>query len=200
MIRRLLPVLALGAWAVLAHAGGADSGPGGGALAHGARDGDAPAWAVTVDAPSGWIRDCCTYARAIGVDAVLYQGEWSGKPQRVIVLNVTSRKLTNLADEVRADRRRYRQLDPAAKLTPLTVRHRTMPCQATTYQGSDHIDDVVVLCDPGKASGVRLSWSVSFDDGDPSRCALLDDFMRVVLTSRYLRDVPPATHASAHGG
>lgn len=197
MIRRLLPGLALGACAALAQAGGVDNGSGAAALAHGARDGAVPAWAVTVDAPAGWIRDCCTYARAIGVDAVLYQGAWSGKPQRVIVLNVTPRKLPRLIDEVQADRSRYRQLDPAAKLTPLTVRHRTMPCQATTYQGSDRIDDVVVLCDPGKASGVRLSWSMSFDEGDPSRRALLDDFMRVVLTSRYVSAV---THASAHGG
>jgi hypothetical protein len=60
-------------------------------LAHGARDGDAPAWAITVASPAGWTRDCCVYASAIGVDAVLYQGEWTGKPQRVMVLNVSPR-------------------------------------------------------------------------------------------------------------
>jgi hypothetical protein len=200
LIRRLLAGVALVACVALAHAGSADNAPGGPPLAHGARDGDAPAWAVTTEAPIGWTRDCCTYARAIGVDAVLYRGEWSGKPQRVIVLNVSPRKLPTLADEIQADRTRYRQLDPAVKLTPLIVRHRAMPCQATMYQGSDHVDDVVVLCDPGKAAGVRLSWSLSFDDGDPSRRALLDDFWRVVLTSRYQRYMPPVARAAVRSG
>jgi hypothetical protein len=156
-------------------------------LARGARDGQAPAWAVAVDTPPGWTRDCCTYARAIGVDAVLYQGEWSGKPQRVMVLNVWPRKLATLAAEVQADRTRYLQRDPAAKVTSFPVSHRAMPCTATVYQGTDRLDDVVVFCEPEPASGIRLSWSMSFDDGDPARRALLDDFMRVVEASRYVR-------------
>lgn len=164
-------------------------------LAHGARDGDAPAWAIAVDTPAGWTRDCCTYAQAIGVNAVLYQGEWSGKPQRVMVLNVWPRKLTSLAAEVQADRKRYLQHDPAGKVTSFVVHHPAMPCEASIYEGSDHIDDALVFCDPGKASGVRLSWSMAFDAADPTRRALLDAFMQVVLASRYQRYIAPPAHA-----
>jgi hypothetical protein len=158
------------------------------ALAHGARDGSTPAWTIAASTPTGWTRDCCTYARAIGVDAVLYQGEWSGNPQRVMVLNVSARKLPTLAAEVQADRKRYLQHDPSGKVSGFAVRHRTMPCEASVYQGGDHVDDVVVFCDPGGASGVRLSWSMAFDDADPSRRKLLDDFMRVVVATRYAPD------------
>jgi hypothetical protein len=165
-------------------------------LAQGARDGTTPAWTVAVSTPVGWTRDCCTYARAIGVDAVLYQGEWSGNPQRVMVLNVSPRKLPTLAQEVQADRKRYLQHDPSGKVSGFAVRHRTMPCEASVYQGSDHVDDVVVFCDPGEASGVRLSWSMAFDGADPSRRALLDDFMRVVVATHY---APDAGTAPPHG-
>jgi len=156
-------------------------------LARGARDGNAPAWTIAVVSPPGWTRDCCTYAQAIGVNAVLYQGEWSGKPQRVMVLNVWPRVLPSLAAEVQADRKRYRQLDPAGKTTSFAVQHPHMACEASVYQGSDHVDDVLVFCDPGQASGIRYSWSMAFDDADPTRQALLDDFMRVVMASRYQR-------------
>jgi hypothetical protein len=161
-------------------------------LARGARDGAAPAWSIAVATPAGWTRDCCMYARAIGVDAVLYQGEWSGKPQRVMVLNVWPRQLATLAGDVQADRKRYLQHDPAGKTSTFVVRHPAMPCEASVYQGSDRIDDVLVFCDPGAASGVRLSWSMAFDDADPSRRALLDDFMRVVVASRWAKDAAPA--------
>lgn len=165
-------------------------------LARGARDGNAPAWAIAVATPADWTRDCCTYARAIGVNAVLYQGEWSGKPQRVMVLNVWPRKPGALTDEVQADRKRYLQHDPAGKTFTIVVRHPAMPCEASVYEGSDHIDDVLVFCDPGAASGVRLSWSMAFDAADPSRKALLDDFMRVVVATRWMQDPgAPVTHA-----
>ncbi len=165
-------------------------------LTHGAADAKAPAWAVAVATPPGWTRDCCTYARAIGVDAVLYQGEWSGKPQRVMVLNVTARKLPTLAAEVQADRKRYRQRDSAGKIGGFMVRNPSMPCEATVYRGSDHIDDVVVFCDPGKAAGIRLSWSIAMDAGDPTRRALLDDFMRIVVASRYKHYALPSAHGA----
>ncbi|HWU77404.1 MAG TPA: hypothetical protein VN043_12945 [Rhodanobacter sp.] len=190
MMRRVLPALLAG-MATLASAAATDAG----VLAHGARDGAAPAWAVSVETPAGWTRDCCMYARAIGVDAVLYQGEWSGKPQRVMVLNAWPRKLATLAAEVQADRKRYLQLDPAGKTSTFAVRNPRMPCQASVYEGSDHIDDVLVFCDPGRASGIRLSWSMSFDDNDPARAALLDAFMRVVVASRYQHDVASPAHA-----
>jgi hypothetical protein len=186
--RRIWLMLALCLCATLAQAGDDDN-----VLARGARDGNVPAWEIAVVTPSGWTRDCCTYARAIGVDAVLYQGEWSGKPQRVMVLNVSPRKLPTLAAEAQADRTRYLQHDPAGKASGFAVRHPGMPCEATVYEGSDHVDDVVVFCDPGKVSGVRFSWSMAFDAADPSRQHLLDAFMQVVVASRY---VAPA----AHGG
>ena len=183
-MRRVLSLLALGMVATLAQA----ATPVDNTLARGARDGDTPAWVITAATPAGWTRDCCTYARAIGVDAVLYQGEWSGNPQRVMVLNVWPRKLPTLAAEVEADRKRYLQHDPAGKVSGFAVRHPAMPCEATVYSGSDHVDDVVVFCDPGTASGVRLSWSMAFDAADPSRRALLGDFMQVVVASRWMRD------------
>jgi hypothetical protein len=166
-------------------------------LAQGARDGNVPAWAIAVATPAGWTRDCCTYARAIGVDAVLYQGEWTGKPQRVMVLNVWPRKLPTLAAELEADRKHYLQRDPAAKARSFAIPRAAMPCRATVYEGSDRIDDVVAFCDPGQASGIRLSWSMSFDDGDRVMRPLLDDFMRVVAASRYRRG-PSSPQAAAH--
>jgi len=189
VIRRVLLVLSLWGIAALAQA----AMPADEALARGARDGDTPAWAINAATPPGWTRDCCTYARAIGVDAVLYQGEWSGIPQRVMVLNVSARKLPTLAAEVQADRERYLQHDPSGKVSGFAVRHLAMPCEASVYRGSDHVDDVVVFCDPGRASGIRLSWSMAFDDADPSQRELLDDFMRVVMASRYAADAgtPP---------
>jgi hypothetical protein len=195
-MRRAWLALVLCAFSALAQAGA----PVDDVLARGARDGDAPAWTVVAASPAGWTRDCCMYAKAIGVDAVLYQGEWTGKPQRVMVLNVTPRKLPTLAEEVQADRKHFLQADPAAKIAGFMVRHRTMPCEATVYQGTDHVDDVVVFCDPGKQSGVRISWSMTFDDADPLRRTLLGDFMQVVVASRYARDAVPSPATSlAHG-
>lgn len=160
-------------------------------LAHGVRDGAAPAWAIAVASPPGWTRDCCMYAKAIGVDAVLYQGEWTGNPERVIVLNTWPRKLATLADEMAADRKQYLQRDAKGRATDLTVDNPQMPCAGVLYQGSDRIDDVVVFCDPGQASGIRLSWSMSFADGDPMQRPLLDAFMRVATNARYERYVEP---------
>jgi len=160
--------------------------------AHGARDGAIPAWTIATLAPAGWTDDCCTYAAAIGVNFVLYRGEWTGRPQRVMVLNVWPRKLPSLQAEVQADRKRYLQLDPAGKVDDLVLHHRTMDCGGTVYRGSDRIDDVVVFCDPGTASGIRLSWSVTFDDGDRGKRALLDAFMRVVVASRYRAGTAPS--------
>lgn len=200
-------LLVLCAFGVSAWAGDAPiaaAGPGanpGNVLAHGARDGKVPAWAIAVDTPAGWTRDCCTYARAIGVDAVLYRGEWTGNPQRVMVLNVWPSKLPTLQAELDADRKHYLQRDPTAKTRSFPVPHAAMPCQATVYEGSDHVDDVVAFCDPGKASGVRLSWSMSFNDGDPQQRALLGDFMRVVVASHsqhYVAPPPVKPAATAH--
>ncbi|HET6804249.1 MAG TPA: hypothetical protein VFH59_02260 [Frateuria sp.] len=155
------------------------------AIARGRPDGDVPGWTIRAPAPAGWTADCCTYARGVGVDLVIYHGEWTGEPDRVMVLNVWPRKLASLDAELDADRRHYLQRDPAAKVGRFPVHHRGMPCEAQVFEGSDQVDDAVVFCDPGKASGVRLSWSVSFRDTDPRRAALLDAFMRVAIGTRY---------------
>jgi hypothetical protein len=159
----------------------------GDATVQGKPDGDAPGWILHARAPAGWTADCCTYARAIGVNLVLYRGEWTGEPDRVMVLNVWPRKLPSLDAELDADRKHYLQRDPAARVGRFPLRHRGLACQAQVFEGTDHMDDAVVFCDPGKAAGIRLSWSVSFNDADPQRAALLEDFMRVVVGTRYRR-------------
>jgi hypothetical protein len=164
--------------------------------ASGAADGTTPGWIIHADAPAGWTADCCTYARAIGVNFVLYQGEWSGEPNRVMVLNVWPRKLPTLDAELQADRKHYLARDPAAKVGSFPFRHRSMQCGANVFEGTDHIDDVVVFCDPGRASGIRLSWSMSFADNDPTRGPLLDAFMRVVVSARY-EQARDAGHAAS---
>ena len=160
---------------------------------NGARDGNVPAWTISAVAPPGWTADCCTYAKAIGVNFVLYRGEWTGHPQQVMVLNVWPRKLPTLTAEIQADRKHFLQADPAAKVSPINVRHPGVPCQATLYQGTDHVDDIVVFCEPAEASGIRWSWSMTLDASDTSRRTLLDVFMRVVISSRYA----PQLHTNA---
>jgi hypothetical protein len=179
-VRPLLGLLLLvfGAPALAADAAG-------GAVAHGKPDRDVPGWTLHAPTPEGWTADCCTYARAIGVDLVIYRGEWTGEPDRVMVLNVWPRKLATLDAELDADRKRYLQRDPAAKVGRFPVRHRSMPCEALVFEGSDKVDDAVVFCDPGKAAGIRLSWSMSFKDVDPQRADALGDFMRVVVGTTY---------------
>ena len=156
-------------------------------VASGARDGAAPAWTITGDAPDGWTADCCTYARAIGVAAVVYRGEWTGEPQRVMVLNVWPAKLPTLEAELAADRTRYHQHDPAGRDTSVAIAQSHMRCLANVYEGSDHIDDMVVFCDPDKASGVRLSWSMTLAANEPQRRPLLDALLRVVAGTAYRR-------------
>ena len=184
-VRRLIGALLL----LVAAAVAADA-PGE-ATAQGKPDRDVPGWTVHAPTPAGWTADCCTYARAIGVDLVIYRGEWTGEPYGVMVLNVWPRKLASLDAELDADREHYLQADPAAKFARFPVRHRAMPCEALVFEGSDKVDDAVVFCDPGKATGIRLSWSMSFKDADPQRAALLDDFMRVVLGTGYRRTAAP---------
>jgi hypothetical protein len=156
-------------------------------LVYGKADRNVPGWAFVADVPSGWTADCCTYARAIGVNLVMYRGEWSGEPERVMVLNVWPRKLASLKEELAEDRKQYLQRDPAAKMVHFPVRHRSMRCEAVVYEGTDHFDDAVVFCDPGAATRVRISWSMTFADGDPQRQVLLENFMRVVVGTIYMR-------------
>jgi hypothetical protein len=164
--------------------------------AQGARDGSAPAWTIATDAPPGWTADCCTYARAIGVNLVLYQGTWSGEPNRVMVLNVWPRKLPTLAAEWRADRTHYLKRDPRAKVGRFDVGRAAMACHGLLYQGTDLVDDIVVFCDPGKASGIRLSWSMTLAADDPQRVPVSALFRKVVEQSAYAPTSPALRSAA----
>lgn len=183
-MRRLWLVLLLSAMASLAYAKGIDAQS---VLVHGKAGGEAPGWAVRADLPKGWTQDCCTYAATIGANLVLYQGAWTGKPERVMVLNVWPAKLPTLDAELQDDRQHYLQSDAHGKANafPLTS-PRALACQGVFYQGSDHIDDVVVFCDPGKRSGIRYSWSMTVGAADPNRQALIDTFKQVVRDSAYM--------------
>jgi hypothetical protein len=158
-----------------------------GVLVWGAADKEIPAWAVSTQVPDDWTDDCCMYAKAIGVNLVLYQGEWTGEPERVMVLNVWTSKLSSLEAELQDDRHRYLGRDPAAKAQVLAVNNSSMPCRGVHYQGSDHKDDLVAFCDPGLATGIRLSWSMSLAHDDPKMSGLVASFQRVVEQSAYLK-------------
>ena len=56
------------------------------------------------------------YAKAIGVNLVMYKGEWTGEPERVMVLNVWNAKLSSLEAELQDDRHHYLERDPAGKV------------------------------------------------------------------------------------
>ncbi len=155
-------------------------------MAYGKADGAAPGWAIVTLLPGGWTGDCCHYAKAIGVNEVIYRGTWTGKPERVMVLNVWPRKLPTLAAEWRADRKHYLSLDPRAKVKAFAVDNSSMRCHGMLYQGSDHVDDAVVFCDPGKITGIRYSWSMTIAANDPQRQKLVALFRQVVKKSLYM--------------
>jgi len=167
--------------------------------AQGPADGTAPPWIISTTAPAGWTKDCCTYARAIGVNYVLYQGEWTGKPERVMVLNVWPSKLPTLDDEVRDDRKQYLQRDPHGAASAFVIDNRHMTCRGVLYAGTDHIDDVIVFCDPGTAAGIRYSWSMAIAADDPHRQALLDKFRQVAQHSSYAQGAKVSTAAGKSG-
>ena len=182
MTRRLL-ILLLCTLAPLASAKQAD---GQGVLVYGKADGQVPAWAIRTQLPAGWTDDCCKYAAAIGVNLVLYRGEWTGKPERVMVLNVWTAKSPTLAAEIQDDRQHYLHSDPHGKADAFPVASpSSIACKGVLYHGSDHVDDAVVFCDPGKASGIRYSWSMTVEASDPDRRQLLDAFKQVVQHSAY---------------
>jgi hypothetical protein len=167
--------------------------------AHGPADGSVPGWSITTTAPNGWTKDCCTYASAIGVNYVLYQGEWTGKPDRVMVLNVWPAKLDSLDAELQDDRKHYLQTDPAGKVGEFPLRNPHMPCKGVMYAGSDHVNDVVVFCDPGKDAGIRYSWSMTVGQSDPQAQAVLAAFKQVVEKSSYAKYVAPPAAAGKAG-
>jgi hypothetical protein len=139
------------------------------------------------DVPQGWTSDCCMYAKAIGVNLALYQGEWTGKPERVILLNVWGRTLPTLQAELDSDRKQYMQRDPKATVDALPVMTKAnMTCKGVFYRGSDHEDDAVVFCEPPKSSNLRLSWSMTVADADPERADLLKTFIAIAGKGLYM--------------
>lgn len=172
------------------------------ATASGKPDGDVPGWSIATASPPGWTADCCKYAQAIGVNLVLYHGDWTGNPQQVMVLNVWPRKLPTLEAEWKADQEHYLKGDPHGSATAFPVSSKTLACHGVAYQGSDHIDDLVVFCEPSKASGIRLSWSMTLAENDPARSQLTALFKQVVEASVYVKQTSsstaPAMKAAAH--
>jgi hypothetical protein len=170
-------------------------------VAYGKSDGAVPGWSIVSVLPSGWTADCCQYAKAIGVNLVLYKGDWTGDPERVMVLNVWPSKLPTLAAEWKADQTHYLKRDPRAKVAAFALKHPSMPCHGVLYQGTDHIDDVVVFCDPGKVAGVRLSWSMTVAADDKQREQVMVMFRDVVEKSvykTYRQASEPASRAGLH--
>lgn len=196
VIRRMLLLCGLWAMAVSAQAG--DAAMDGGVIVYGKAGGNAPGWAISTALPRGWTQDCCQYAEAIGVNLVLYRGEWTGEPERVMVLNVWSQKLATLDAEWQEDQKSYLKRDPKAKVTAFPVHNTAMACHGLLFQGSDHKDDAVVFCDPGKATGIRLSWSMTLAAEDAARQDVLKLFSQVVEQSRYMKYISkPASPAKA---
>lgn len=153
--------------------------------ARAAADGKIPAWSISTHTPPGWTSDCCTYAKAIGVNFVIYRGEWTGNPDRVMVLNVWPRKLPSLDAEWKADQMNYLKKDPKGRVETFPVASQAMACHGLLYVGSDQIDDAVVFCDPGKPSRIRLSWSMTVAANDPQRKEATALFRKVVEQSEY---------------
>jgi hypothetical protein len=185
LMRRLLGLCLLLLATFGAYAAGNDKNPG--VMVYGQADRDIPGWAVLTELPVGWTQDCCMYAKAIGVNLVLYQGEWTGEPDRVMVLNVWPSKLSSLEAEVQDDRHHYLDRDPAGKAGTFALDNKAMTCRGLLYEGTDRKDDAVAFCDPGLATGIRLSWSMTLAHDDPQRAQLMALFTRVVEQSKYLK-------------
>jgi len=166
------------------------------AAVSGAADHDIPAWTLRTDVPDGWTQDCCMYAKAIGVNLVLYKGEWTGEPDRVMVLNVWPSKLSSLEAEMQEDRHHYLDRDPSGKASVFAVDNKSMTCRGVLYEGTDHKDDVVVFCDPGLITGIRLSWSMALAHDDAQKRDLLALFRQVAEQSLYLKQPAAKTGAA----
>lgn len=148
-------------------------------------DRDIPGWTLRTVLPEGWTQDCCVYASAIGVNEVLYKGEWTGEPERVMVLNVWPSKLSSLEAEVQDDRHRYLARDPGGKAGVFEIDNQAVSCRGVLYEGTDRKDDVVVFCDPGLASGIRFSWSMALAHDEGDKAVLLGLFRRVAEQTGY---------------
>jgi hypothetical protein len=167
-----------------------------GVMVYGQADRGVPGWAILADLPDGWTQDCCMYAKAIGVNLVLYKGEWTGEPDRVMVLNVWPSKLSSLEAELQDDRHHYLDRDPKGKVSELAVDNKSMACRGVLYEGTDHKDDAVVFCDPGLATGIRFSWSMTLAHDDAQRQDLLALFRQVAGQSQYMKQAAGRQGAS----
>jgi hypothetical protein len=156
------------------------------ATVSGPADRDIPGWTISTVSPDGWTQDCCMYAKAIGVNLVLYKGDWTGDPERVMVLNVWTAKLSSLEAELQDDRHHYLDRDPSGKVSTFAIDNKSVPCRGVLYEGTDHKDDAVVFCDPGLASGIRFSWSMTLLHDDAQKQDLLALFRRVAEQTRYM--------------
>jgi hypothetical protein len=166
-----------------------DAAAAGGVIVYGqAGGGTGRGWAISASVPAGWVADCCNHAKAIGVNLALFQGPWTGKPDGVILLTVWPVKRPTLQADMDADLAHYRKTHPAVITEPLAVSNSRMTCQGVfyLYHASGHADDVAAFCDPGTATGIRLSWSMSVASNDPRREALLTAFRQVVGDARYM--------------
>ena len=157
------------------------------AVVSGVADRDIPAWTLRMNVPDGWTQDCCMYAKAIGVNLVFYKGEWTGEPDRVMVLNVWPSKLSSLEAEMQEDRHHYLDRDPKGKVSELVLDNKSMACRGVLFEGTDHKDDAVVFCDPGLATGIRLSWSMALARDDAQKQDLLALFRRVAEQTQYTK-------------
>lgn len=160
-------------------------------IAYGRAGKHLPGWSLASSLPKGWTSDCCDHARWVGVPLVLYRGDWTGKPEGVIVLNVWLADGKALRADVAEDRRKYLKRDAAATTAPLAFdTPRGMACRGLAYHGSDRVDDAVVFCDPGKHTGIHYSWSIGVSRANPERARLLADFRQVVADTVYTRYIP----------
>ncbi|KGI76917.1 hypothetical protein [Oleiagrimonas soli] len=170
------------------------------AVAYGRAGDKWPGWSIVTDVPAGWTADCCDHARWVGVPMVIYRGEWTGKPEGVMVLNVWLSDGKTLGQDLDKDRSEYLRRDPKATVAVLSAPEpKGVTCVGVRYRGSDRVEDAVVFCDPGKRTGIHYSWSISIGAKDPQRAAKLTAFERVVTHSRYLRYDPASGPPAVSG-
>ncbi|GAB3024560.1 MULTISPECIES: hypothetical protein [Oleiagrimonas] len=195
---RLGFALLLGLCAVSAQAAPAS---GKSAVAYGRAGDKWPGWSIVTDVPSGWTADCCDHARWVGVPMVIYRGDWTGKPEGVMVLNVWLSHGQTLEQDLDKDRDEYRRRDPKATIAALSMpTPRGVTCSGVRYHGSDGVEDAVMFCDPGQRTGIHYSWSISIGEKNPQRAATLNAFAQVVAHSRYLRYDPASGPPPAESG
>ena len=152
-----------------------------------------PPWSITAPKPDGWTADCCGYAKNLHVNLVMYAGQWTGKPERVMILTTWPANAQLLDDVLKSDQEDYLKKNPAGKVVPFPIANKGgLTCRGQMYAGLEgKLDDFVVFCQPqDKSSGLQLSWSMQLAGDDPSRQQILAWFKQVVEGSSYAPYVP----------